>query len=63
MGISQMSKAHSHQTLSSHGLVLTMAGFSTKTCLFTKTKDCHQGALTRLTSRLPLKDTFMAPEM
>lgn len=60
MGFSQ---AHSHQTLSSHDLVLALAGFNTKTQLFTKPKGCHQGVLTSLTSRLPLKqDTFMAPE-
>lgn len=60
---SQMGKAPSHQTLSSHDLVLAVASFSTKTWLFTKAKDCHQGVLTSLISRLPLKkDTFTAPE-
>lgn len=63
MGISQVDKAHSNQTLSFHGLVLTMARFSTKTWLFTKKKECHQGGLTSFASRLPLKKgTFLAPE-
>lgn len=38
MGIPQVAKAHSHQTLSFRGLVLTVAHFSTKTWLLTKKK-------------------------
>lgn len=39
MGVSQVDKDHSHQTLSFHGLVPTMAHFPTKTWLLTnKTK-------------------------
>lgn len=44
MGISQVDKAHSNQTLSFHGLVLTMACFSTKTWLFTKKKSAIKEA-------------------